>query len=54
MYIQIFILVKAALFLEGIQWSSLSQKSEHTKQGRYFDETVKKSAITASFLWSKY
>ena len=38
MYIQIFILVKAAFLLEVIQGSSLIIKNEQTKQDRYFDE----------------
>ena len=43
MYIQIFILVNAAFFLEGIQRSSLIiKKIKQTKQDRYFDETTEK------------
>ena len=43
MYIQIFILVKAAFLSEGIQlFSLIIKKPEQTKQGRYFDETNEK------------
>ena len=41
-YIQIFILVKAAFSLEGIQRSRLIMKNEQRKQARYFDETSEK------------
>ena len=44
MYIQIFILVKAAFSLEGIQRSRLIMKNEQRKQVRYFDETNEKSS----------
>ena len=43
MYIQIFILVKAASFIEGIRRSTSVIKNEPTKQHRYFDETKEKS-----------
>ena len=44
MYVQIFILVKAAFFLEAIQrFSLIIKKPKHTKQGRYIDETNEKS-----------
>ena len=44
MDVQVFILVKAALLLEGSQRSSLTnKKKERTKQDRYLDETNKKS-----------
>ena len=43
MYIQIFILIKAALFLEGCQRSSLiNKRNKQTKQDKYLDETNKK------------
>ena len=42
-YIQIFIPLKAVFFLEGIQRSSLIIRNEQINQGKYFDETVKKS-----------
>ena len=44
MYIQIFILVKAAFSLEGIQRSRLIMKNEQRKQARYFDKTNEKSS----------
>ena len=44
MYVQIFILVKAAFFLQGIQRSSLIiKKPTKTKQNIYFYETDEKS-----------
>ena len=43
MYIQIFILVKAAFLLQVIQGCSLIIKNGQTKQGSYFDETNEKS-----------
>ena len=43
MYIQVFILVKAAFLLQLIQGSSLLIKSKKTKQERYFNETNEKS-----------
>ena len=42
-YTQIFILVKPAYFLEGIQRSSLIIKNEQTKQDRHFIKTKGKS-----------
>ena len=43
-YIQIFILMKAALFLEGIQRSNLIIKKTQTNKARQvFDETNEKS-----------
>ena len=44
MYIQILILIKAALLLEGCQHSSLiNKRNKQTKQDRYLYETNKKS-----------
>ena len=44
MYIQILILIKAALLLEGCQHSSLiNRRNKQTKQDRYLYETNKKS-----------
>ena len=43
MYIQIFILRRAAFFLEGIQTIQFHhKKNEQTQQDKYFDETNKK------------
>ena len=43
MYIQIFILAKAAFHLQVIHGSSLIIKNEQTKQDRYFNEINEKS-----------
>ena len=51
-YIQIFILVKAALFLAEIYWSSLII-NKWAKTGILMKIT-KKMVITASSLWAKY
>ena len=50
MYIQIFILVKAASFIEGIRRSTSVTKNEPTKQHRYFDETKEKSGNYCKWL----
>ena len=56
MYTQMYVLVKAAFFLEGNQRSSLIiKKKEQKKQDKYFDETNKKSSGNiASSLWTRY
>ena len=57
MYIQKFILAKAAFCLEGIQLFSLTIKREELTQDRYFDETNRKSGKLvniASNFWTRH